>query len=88
MTGRQGPGARGRKTGDENMTMAPVEQSSNVAAVGYDAESQVLRVRFHSGAEYEYDGVPAEHHQALLASPSKGKHLARNIRGQYATRKL
>jgi hypothetical protein len=60
------------------MTMVPVT-SSNVAAVGHDPASGTLRVKFKSGAIYEYSGVSAAKHQAMMASTSKGKHLAEHV---------
>ncbi len=54
------------------MEMVPVE-SSNIAAIGYDAGT--LRVRFKDGAEYEYEGVTEAAHAALMAAPSKGRWL-------------
>lgn len=58
--------------------------SSNIAAVGYDAQSSVLFVRFHSGARvYSYRGVPASVYRAFLAAPSKGRFLAQFVKGRY-----
>ena len=51
--------------------LTPVE-SSNVAAIGYDADSRELRVQFKGGAIYRYVGVPPEVHTALMGAPSKG----------------
>lgn len=54
------------------MQMTPV-QSSNIAAIGYDAEAQALEVHFKSGGRYRYSGVPQHVHQLLMESRSKGK---------------
>lgn len=45
--------------------------SSNLEAVGYDASSQTLRIRFHSGT-YDYYAVPSNVHQSLMNAGSKG----------------
>ena len=53
--------------------MKPVE-SSNIAAIGYDAPNSTLHVKFRSGAHYSHTGVSAEAHAAFMESDSKGKH--------------
>ena len=45
-------------TATAEITMEPVT-SSNVEAVGYDAASMTLAVKFKSGATYRYFNVPA-----------------------------
>ena len=57
--------------------------SSNLAAVGYDKDTQTLHVQFSSGGAYRYTGVPASTHQALMAAPSKGGFLAKHIKGRF-----
>jgi hypothetical protein len=52
--------------------MKPVE-SSNVAAIGWEADT--LRVRFRDGKEYEYPGVTQQQFENLMASQSKGRAL-------------
>lgn len=51
--------------------MKPVS-SSNIAAIGYDEESQEMRVEFLSGTTYSYAGIPPELHEALINSSSIG----------------
>lgn len=63
------------------MTMVPVA-SSNLEAVGYDASSQTLRIRFHSGT-YDYFGVPSHIHQGLMSASSKGSYHATYIKNSY-----
>jgi hypothetical protein len=67
------------------MKRTPVE-SSNVKSIGYHAEKLTLEVEFHNGGVYQYYGVRPEHHAALMAAPSKGKHLHQHFRGKYETR--
>ena len=59
--------------------LTPVS-SSSIAAVGYDAESSTLTVRFTNGSTYEYAGVPAEVHAELLQQPSIGKYFHKAVR--------
>lgn len=63
-------------------TMHPVK-SSNIASVGYDAESETLHVQFLNGSSYAYKGVPAHEFAALKAAPSVGAHLHKKIKGIY-----
>lgn len=58
------------------MEMVPVE-SSNVAAVGFEAE--LMRVQFLDGAIYEYPAT-VEQHAAMMLAKSKGKYLAQHFR--------
>jgi hypothetical protein len=61
-------------------------QSSNIEAVAY--EDGTLLVRFAGGATYRYRDVHASEHLALMASSSKGAHLAHRIKGKFPTDKL
>jgi hypothetical protein len=69
------------------MKRTPVS-SSNIKAIGYDPESQLLEVEFNQGAVYEYRLVPAAVHQALMSAGSIGQYFAANIKGQYPTRSI
>ena len=42
-----------------------------------------LKITFTSGAEYLYQGVPANIYEAFLLAPSKGKYFHENIDGRY-----
>jgi len=57
--------------------------SSAVQAVGYDVETQTLRVRFNSGHTYDYQGVPQGTYDELMAVDSVGRFLHRHIKGVY-----
>jgi len=39
------------------MDRTPVS-SSNISAIGYDSDSEMLEVEFTNGAVYSYSGVP------------------------------
>jgi hypothetical protein len=66
--------------------MVPVT-SSNLKAVGYDADAKELHVQFKNGGHYSYAGVPPEKHRALMAAASKGAHLHAHIKGQHPHRR-
>lgn len=60
-------------------------QSSQIEAVGYDAQGQRLRIRFRErkslpAASYDYANVPPDVHVALMAAPSVGSFFGREIK--------
>ncbi len=61
------------------MEMIPIEGSSNIAAIGYAPDVQLLQVRYRDGAQYQWLNVSPEAHAALMAAPSKGAHLVRHF---------
>jgi len=44
-------------------------------SVGYDAATSTLEVEFKHGAVYQYFGVPAAEHAALVRASSVGGYL-------------
>jgi hypothetical protein len=62
--------------------MQPVN-SSSIAAVGYDAESQTVYIQFLHGATYAYKGVPEHEFDNLRTAPSVGAYLNRNYKNVY-----
>ncbi len=61
--------------------------SSNVEAIGYDADAQELHVQFISGGTYVYFGVPSAIFDAFMLAPSKGSFLNREIKNAFPFRK-
>jgi len=57
-----------------------VVKSSQIEAIGYDAGSKTLAVRFKGGSVYHYDDVPAEVHAALAKAESVGSHFHANVK--------
>lgn len=59
-----------------------VEGSSQIAAIGYDAEAQILAVRFiqGAGAIYHYPGVSQETYDAFHGAESLGKFFGQHIK--------
>jgi hypothetical protein len=62
--------------------MYPVS-SSNVSAVGYDAESMTVYVQFLNGSTYAYKGVPEHEFENLRTAASVGSYLNRNYKNIY-----
>ena len=54
--------------------------SSNVAAIGYDADTRKLHVQFTNGSLYEYDGVGKDIYRQFMDAESKGKYLQKHIK--------
>jgi len=67
--------------------MIPVS-SSNLASVGYDSETQTLRIEFGSGGVYEYHNVPEAEYQGLMSASSKGSYFHQNIKDRYSYSKI
>lgn len=61
-----------------------VVQSSNLASVGYDPDTETLEVEFINCRVYQYLGVPQFIYEELMSSPSLGRYLNHNIIPQYA----
>lgn len=65
----------------KNIIFTPVE-SSNIISVGYDETTSSMYVNYSSGT-YKYDGVDKSVYESFLTSPSKGRFMNENIKGQY-----
>ncbi len=59
--------------------MIPV-RSSNIAAVGFDPDSNDLLVEFTNGGTYAVSGSSEAELQDILASPSPGQWYFRNVK--------
>lgn len=57
--------------------------SSNVAAVGYDAENQVVYVQFLNGTTYLYKGVSEAEFENLRTAASVGSYFNRYFKNMY-----
>ncbi len=57
--------------------------SSNIAGFSYDKEKKELTIRFLSGAEYSYSGVPIDVKEGLFTSESKGRYFHKYIKNAY-----
>lgn len=57
--------------------------SSNISAVGYDAENQGVYVQFLDGSVYVYKGVTEYEFENLRTASSVGSYLNRNYKNVY-----
>ena len=62
------------------MNVTAVE-SSTLRTIAYDESLALLRLEFRSRAVYDYFGVPAAVHEALLRAPSIGACFNEVVRG-------
>jgi hypothetical protein len=69
------------------MERIPVS-SSNIASIGYDADSSTLEIEFHNGSVYQYFDVGQRIYEELISSDSIGAFLAANIKGSYRFSKV
>ena len=71
------------------MEMIPV-QSSSIAAIGYDNDTQTLRIQFKGkdNPEWEYDEVPPLKYYRLQKAHSPGAYFHENIKGKHPGRKV
>jgi hypothetical protein len=58
-------------------------ESSVLTKVAYEEARRLLRLEFRTRTIYQYFGVPAELHQALLQASSKGSYFSQVIRGYF-----
>lgn len=61
-------------------------ESTTLATVAYDEARELLQLEFCSRAIYQYLGVPAAVHRALLDARSKGSYFNQTIRGRFPYR--
>ena len=62
--------------------------SSNIASIGYDADTDTLEVEFLSGAIYQYYNVPQNMYDQLIQAGSKGRFLNTYIKNAYPYSRL
>jgi hypothetical protein len=64
------------------MTWLTVE-SKMFTSVAYDADRQILYLRFQSGDVYRYFEFPAAEYQAFLDAESRGRFFLAHIRDSF-----
>lgn len=62
--------------------------SSNISAVGYDADSLMVYVQFLDGSTYTYKGVQEHEFENLRTAASVGSYLNRNYKNVYPYEKV
>ncbi|MBV9097156.1 MAG: KTSC domain-containing protein [Frankiaceae bacterium] len=65
------------------ITMQPLG-SRALSAVGYDARSRTLRVRFRHGGLYDYHDVPEHTYEGIRMSPHPWTEWGRHIKESYS----
>lgn len=55
-------------------------KSSAISTVSYDPETQVLRIQFARGAEYDYPNIPETEFRNLVSAPSVGRYYNNHIK--------
>lgn len=63
-------------------------QSSNIQAIGYDAENSLLVIDFLKGSTYEYYDVPEYEFNNLLNADSKGTYANQYIYKRYRQQRI
>ncbi len=69
------------------MDMIQVD-SSNIAAIGYDNDSETLQIEFNNGTTYQYFDIPEQVFERLRDADSVGGYLAAQIKGNYRYSKV
>ncbi|MEO0461321.1 MAG: KTSC domain-containing protein [Myxococcota bacterium] len=62
--------------------------SRAIKSVGYNAKQSWLEIEFLSGALYRYRDVPRAVYDRLIASPSKGRFIARFVDSNYVSERI
>ena len=70
------------------MKRTPIQNSSNIAEIGYDENTSTLEIMFLNNTIYQYFDVPQQIYQNLMQAGSHGQFLAQNIKGIYRYSKV
>ena len=62
--------------------------STDIRAIGYDTDNQILEIEFNSGSVYDYANVPQGEYDGIMSADSKGKYFHANIKNRYSFVKL
>jgi hypothetical protein len=63
--------------------------SSNLASVGYDAQTQTLEIEFLNGSIYQYFNVPEGIYSGLMSASSHGRYFDSYIKkGGFAYKRI
>lgn len=62
--------------------------SSQIEAIGYDAPTNTLAIKFKTGGLYHYADYPQKHWDQFSAAESVGSFFHKNIRGQFTHTRL
>lgn len=70
------------------MKHTPIDNSSNIKAIGYDEKNNTLEVIFKNGGHYSYENVSIEMHKELMTADSVGTHFSKHIKGKHKFNKV
>ena len=62
--------------------------SSNIATIGYDVDSETLEIEFIRGGVYQYFDVPAQIYEDIMSADSAGQYLNAHVKGVYRYSKI
>ena len=62
--------------------------SSNISAIGFDALSSTMYVKFSSGQTYEASGATQADYDDFKMAKSKGSHFAKILKQSFAWKKI
>lgn len=65
-----------------------IENSSVIAAVGYDNANLTLEIEFKNGTVYRYFNVPYVVVEQLMMASSHGRYFGSHIRGRFRNRRM
>lgn len=57
--------------------------STAISAVGYDSNTNRMKITFEQGRTYDFCRVPPEIHKGLMDAASKGSYFDKFIKDQY-----
>jgi hypothetical protein len=68
--------------------MIPYPTSTSIAAAGYSAVLQIMRIRYIEGRVYDYKNVPRAVYEAFVDADSKGQFVNWHIKPHFEYEEL
>jgi hypothetical protein len=62
--------------------------SSDIRSIGYDDETRILEIEFHSGGIYQYYSVPRVVYEGLMNASSHGKYFHAHIKSVFSYQRI
>jgi hypothetical protein len=63
-------------------------KSRILRSVGYDTNTKILEIEFHTGLVYQYSGVPPKIYADLMHSGEIGKYFSEKVRPRFQTKQV
>jgi hypothetical protein len=63
-------------------------KSRILRSVGYDENTKILEIEFHTGLVYQYSGVPPKVYADLMHSGEMGKYFSEKVRPRFQTKQV